>query len=128
MATITDPTGTPSIVYNRSGLTIVEVDANGTTQGAGTPIPRLSAETVALVSFAFSGLHQAVVLPDDAEVGDVVEVYVSGANDVNGFLFPPSGESIGLGAANAKVNFTSARGLRFRKIKSTVWNVVGYPN
>lgn len=119
MTTIVDPSGTPSVIYNRSGTTVVDLVGNGSTQGGATSIPRSSGVTIALVD-ATAG-NTSVVLPDDAQIGDVVEVY--SLNDFNSSaadVFPPSGERINQLAQDLSIG---VYGAIFRKLTATRWGV-----
>lgn len=114
MTTIINPAGSPTIVYNKSGTTIVSVTANGETQADATSIPRLSGVTVANVTLPDSS-NLSVKLPSDAEIGDVVEVYGPGFN-----VFPESGSTIVGGFVNDKI-VPLQNGLIFRKLGPTLW-------
>jgi hypothetical protein len=69
------------------------------------------------------------VLPTDAEVGDVVEVYSTGGRD--GRIFPPVGEAIGSRPAStgtnndAGVSVPLLSGVVLRKISATQWMPIG---
>lgn len=122
MATIVNPSGTPTIIYNRSGTTIVTVTPTGNNSQAGAAaIPRSSGRTVALC--APSAGQNSVIMPSDAEVGDIVEVYTT-SNATNLNVFPQSGGSLGLAGANASIPLQdSGRFLRY--IGSSNWVVLG---
>ena len=125
MTTVVDPNGTPVPIYNKSGTTIQNIAANGVTQGSGTSISTRSETTVVLVtSSTGGGGNTAVVLPDDGDVGDVVEIYATGAFvDV----FPASGHSIGDNAADMQVQVKRTDGANlsggrsFRRMTATTW-------
>lgn len=118
MTTIVDPSGSPSVVYNRSGTTIIPVTASGTTQGAATEIPNISGEQVIMVTVS-SGSHYAVKLNASADIGTVVEVYQA-SGPVAFHVFAPTSQSIN-GDTGADI---TGIGVRFRKVASTDWRVL----
>lgn len=121
MTTIVDPSGTPSVVYNKSGTTVVAVTAHGTDQTGAASIPRLSGVTVAVLSIPDDS-NYAVKLPGDAEIGDVVEVYASS----NFNVFADVGSTILGISSTAEVGpETAGMGFRFRKVGSSSWGAVG---
>lgn len=96
MVTITAPSSNPTPTYNRSGTTIDFVTGS-LLSSSPMPITRVGGHTV-VVSMQTTG-DTFMQLPSDAEVGDVVEVFMfesfSGHNNViqapssaviNGFL------------------------------------------
>jgi hypothetical protein len=121
MTTIIDPHGTPEPVYTRSGTTIQTIAGNGTTLGAATPIIGLSGYSVVIVEATSSPANQAVVLPDDAQIGDVVEVY-SATGGAAAIVFPPTGETIGQPASLTLQ--PGGTGILLRKIAATAWRFV----
>jgi len=131
MTTTVDPLGTPSVIYNRGGTAIVEVSPSGSagTGNAATPIPRVSQLTVALVST--SAGHNDVLLPDDAEIGDAVEVYTLwDGSSVPARVFPNVGEAIGNLATSVGTNLNASlgvgsTGMVFRKVSSVLWVPIG---
>lgn len=128
MTTVVDPAGTPVPIFTRSGTTIVEVLASGTTQGSGALIPNASGYTVAVCKTDNNGGKNAVVLPTSAEIGDLVEIHavaLPATGGVNLFVFPPSGETIDEGAANAAAGWNGPYSRLFRKMSATGWRVVG---
>lgn len=117
MTTVVDPLGTPVIIYNRSGVAIVEIEA------ANSPVevvPRVCGHMVVLVTTTQSSSH--VQLPSDAEIGDVVEVHLVNETHVKVFMDTPSGESI---IFTGEVHHGT--GCLFRKLSSTLWGRVGKP-
>ncbi len=74
MATVLDPLGSPSIFYNRSGLTIQSVAAAGTTGSGATQLILPTGHTTLMVTPSAS--NTGVKLPADAdtEVGDLIEL------------------------------------------------------
>lgn len=140
MTTVVDPLGTPSVTYNRSGTSIVSVIGGATSGSTGStgigndanPIPRVSQTTVALVTTSFGPTHNILVrLPDDAEVGDVVEVYRNISSTEGPMVFPNVGEAISLHPASTGTNNAASTivndnsGLVFRKVSSTLWMPIG---
>ena len=122
MVTVTDPKGTRQVHYNRSGTTIVDVTAVGENIASAVPIPCESEVTIAIVTVDY--LQLAVSLPDNAQVGDVVEVH----NTVTGFpihVFPDAAStwllySGGNGQSQSAVQYSGT----FRKVAATVWAVI----
>lgn len=114
MTTIIDPSGSPSPVYNRSGTTVMTVVANGTTLGSATPIPYYSGETIVRIEASDDPRHTAVVLPDDAEIGDTVEAYATGYPAA---VFAPTGTTI----ITSTQKQVTDDGARFRKVSATRW-------
>jgi len=118
MTTVVDPSGSPTIIFNRGGATISSIEAAqpGADASAATEIPRYSEVTVALVS-APTSTSRWVRLPADAEIGDTVEVhYVRDNGSVSDLVvFAPDGETIGV--SNSR---TAADGT-FRKTSATGW-------
>lgn len=94
MTTVVDPTGTPSVTYNRSGITIIEVAASTNENSPGQMPSSLSGHTVALVSVPGSGVDNYVRLPDDCDVGDVVEAYCAGQGANALFVLLPVGDTV----------------------------------
>jgi hypothetical protein len=142
MTTVVDPLGSPSVTYNMSGTAIVSV-VGGPKAGGGpigddaVPIPRVCQTTVALVVSGFSGaLFGLVRLPEDAEVGDLVEVYQDPVSTESYLqVFPNIGESIGGGYSRPASTGTNSAagcavdgvhgGAAFRKVSSTLWMPIG---
>lgn len=91
MTTVLTPAGTPTVIYNRSGLTIDSITATGTVMASAAAIVRYTGHTVVLVSTPDSS-NVGVVLPDDAEVGDVVEVHNIAPISQGMSVFVPSGQ------------------------------------
>jgi uncharacterized Zn finger protein len=118
MTTVVDPVGTPAIIFNREGTTIISIEAAepGTVVSDATEIPRYSEVTVVLVS-APTSTSRWVRLPDDAEIGDIVEVhYVRDNVDVGSLhVFAPEGETIATSNAHDAVDAI------FRKTSATGW-------
>lgn len=140
MTTIVDPLGTPSVTYNRFGTAIVTVSGAATSgsiasTGVGNdanPIPRVCQTTIAMVTTSSGPTHNILVrLPDDAEVGDVVEVYRNIGSTESPMVFPNVGEAISLHPASTGTNNAASTivndnsGLVFRKVSSTLWMPIG---
>jgi hypothetical protein len=116
MTTISTPSGTPTIIYNRDGLTVDAISGNGTTSGSATAMTRYCQHTV--VSVTVTTNNTAVKLPTGAEIGDVVEVYNVAGFPLAPDVFPPSGET--LVNSNTDISCTGG-GAIFRKVTSTSW-------
>ena len=124
MTTIVNPAGSPTIIYNLSGITVVSVTASGTSQATAAIIPNASGHTIANVTIPDSS-NFCVILPSGSEIGDVVEVYApTDTHEIN--VFPDSGSTILGLAMNAGVNpATAGMGFIFRKIGASSWGAVG---
>lgn len=132
MTTVTDPGGTPVPVYNRSGTTLVALNAANVNVG-GTPssnpsdyapITRYSGWTVALATTG--NFTSGVRLPDDAEVGDLVEVHCVLGTATSLLVIAASGDTISAGSPNfVTITVNVAAGKLFRKTSATNWQVVG---
>lgn len=118
MVTVVDPNGTPAPVYTRSGTTIQEITANGLTQNDATQIVAVSGWTVVVVNTPDTS-NNSVKLPDNALIGDLVEIHKAGASLE---IFPAAGDSI-----NSQPPNDPAAGRLFRKFTSTNWKAVGSP-
>ena len=150
MTTITNPGGTPTAVYNRSGLTIANMTAGQPQSGSDdTPvwtdavaITRFSGHdivTIGIQGNTTGGSNFLAKLPTSTEIGDIVEVYPKRTGIIGSpglLLFPPIGESInGLAAATGTGSTggygvggdSSNIGVLFRKIATTAWRTVGGP-
>lgn len=135
MTVIIDPLGTPEPVYTRSGTTMQTILANGSTQGDATPITAVSGLTVvtAVISNEFFEPNtelpvpqRAVKLPDDAQIGDVVEIHVGIADghesEAQLLVFPASGDTISKLPANSSVPVNQIiSAASFRKMTATNW-------
>ena len=115
MVTVVDPLGTPVPVYNRSGVAIVQV-SGGTTMSPGI-IPQVSGITVAIVTT--SPGNDKVQLPSGAEIGDVVELVLSGGSGSD--TLAPAGEDFFPAGSNSIA--TNAATI-MRKVTSTSWSAV----
>lgn len=120
MTTIVDPAGTPSPLYNRSGVTIASINAAGEFGGPGsaTAITSYSETTVVLVTAPDSN-NFGVVLPSSAEVGDVVEIYYVSGPVAQIVIWAPSGDTV-----NGSSFVQIVNGI-YRKVSSTAWRGVG---
>lgn len=121
MTTVSSPSSSPVPVYNRGGVTIASVTADTTP----VPIVRFAGTTVVIVNGGEDSSSKSVVLPSDAEVGDIVEMYADQAtiNFGGGFTFHvDSGSSIlDLGAGGNPDVFCI-----LRKVSATLWAVAAY--
>lgn len=114
MVAIIDPNGTPQPVYTRGGVTIQTVIATGTTFGGAAQIVAPSGYSV-VIADCTDNTDTGVILPDDAQVGDVVEVYPV---DYFAKVYAPDGEGI---AENDFVQVGDNEGVRLRKVSATLW-------
>jgi len=114
MATIIDPLGTPSVVYNRSGTVLIAIDAAGLIASTGAAIPNVCGHTIVVATWI--GVDdQAVVLPSSADIGDIVEIFAVGGETVR--VFAPTGETVAAGVIFVENN----KGCRCIKMSSTNW-------
>ena len=121
MTTIVDPAGTPTIVYNRSGTTIYELAVPVVDPVVPVSVERYSETTVVIIDTEEGFPRPAVELPDDAEIGDVVEIYVKDdvSNSETVDIVAPAGETFV--ASNVSANRLIGR--IFRKISATRWGL-----
>lgn len=127
MATITDPSGSPVIVYNRSGKTVVSVTANGTSSGAAAVIPSIVAKyTVVLVAADPQGMpNGAVMLPSNPEIGDIVKVCVmpnsAGAGPLVSVYAPGTTQFAITGSGSAGPVHVGAPSQEFSYLSPSLW-------
>jgi hypothetical protein len=114
MMTILNPSGTPTIVYNRDGMTIASITAAGSTQGTATAIVRYSGVTAVVVDYGGDNSH-GVILPSSAEIGDTVMV----SCPYQCRLYPDSGSSIDANSTDQSVSVTA---LMWVRTGSTLWS------
>lgn len=82
MVTITDPTGTPTITYNKSGKVIMYLQPNdGTAFIDAIEIPHLAEDTIVIINPALEGdaTSGAIKFASDFDLGDRVTVHISHA-------------------------------------------------
>jgi len=132
MATVLDPAGTISVVYNSSGKTLLASVQGGASIGPNFPFPTGSVATalphyseVMIVPVLFNSTGYAVALPASADIGDEVYIFPdpsSSGGSQNVTVFPPNGESINLLPAstgsNSGVNVGAGH---FIKVSATNW-------
>lgn len=98
--------------------------ANGASKAAATEIPHSSHTTIALVhATSNTTLHTGVRLPSGANIGDVVEVYVTNSDDIDDStvaIYPPTGEQYTANTSHFEIALGGA-GLLNRKIDSITW-------
>ena len=96
-------------------------------------IPRRGAVTVAVITTTATpkGTNNAVTLPKDAQINDVVEVHMDPASTGPGVLvFPNQDEAIGKSDKSTGKNSASVatgvgdRGVVFRKVSKSLWLIV----
>lgn len=122
MTTVLSPSGTPTVFYNRSGMTI-----DSLTAAASPPsIAHYTGHTVVLVTPDADTSH-GVQLPATSavDIGDVVEVCVA-AGPITGRsfqLFPASGDTINItGAADTAISVEIM--VVVRKTATSTWTVI----
>lgn len=123
MTTTIDPGGTPTVIYNRDGATITALNSAGSGQSSSTPIVRYTSTTIVVVTSTTSPTQQGVRLPNDPEIGDVVETYHAGqlAGSAGSFhVYPASGWYIGDQAVDVGIAIPSC-GAVFRYLGSSLW-------
>lgn len=120
MMTVIDPSGTPTPVYNRDGVTLLgTITAAGNSQGTATSIPHFSCHTV--FGLASGGAGTGVILPSSADVGDYFDFY--SADGVGAQIYPPVGGQFiptSSFAVNDPVGLSQGR---IRKVSSTLWAI-----
>lgn len=121
MVTVVDPLGTPVPVYNRSGTAIIELPAGLSV--SPTPIPAIAEITVVIVNYIDAvNDGRYLILPDDADVGDVIEVYENANSSPS--IYPPSGETFINGASGPLSIGGNLNGVMFRRVTSTHWSAL----
>ena len=108
------------IVYNRGGVVIVEMTAQGTNASSGSTavVPKSASRTVVLLHVTSS--NYAVSVTDDFEIGDVVDFYTNSQSLSAPTVFLPSGETIFDGNDTDPTNI--AYGVKhMRKVTSDKW-------
>lgn len=117
MATIVDPLGTPSVIYNRSGTALFTINAAGTNVSTGAAIPYVCGHAVAVATW-ISVSDFVVVLPTGTEIGDCVEIFCTTTDSIT--VLAPTGESVPGGSLSVDKN----KGCRCIKVSSTDWYVI----
>ena len=119
--TVFDPAGSPVITYNRDGVTVQNmVGGTADTFAAAVAIVRYSQVTIVVVSSPNSTEDPSVLLPSNAEIGDVVEVYgdyTTPLGRVQPTTWAQTGDTI-MRRSGAGI---SAAGARFTRVSSTDW-------
>lgn len=120
MTTVVDPLGTPVPIFNRGGLAIIEVDAVGDTPTSGPIIPAFCGHLIAVITSTEN--NYAVRLPTDAEVGDLIEVYLDPSSAFGAaVVWSQTGEGIGTSSGPSSMSIGSATGAFLRKVTDTLW-------
>lgn len=110
--------GMPPEQALRLGYELVSVNAAGTTQGTAAAITG-NGNIYAVVTPAAS--QQGVMLPANAEINSVVVIVPTAATPLI-TVYPPTGGTIDLLAANAGLAFTTAnKNAYFVKTSATNW-------
>jgi len=147
MTTVIDPLGTPSVIFNRSGTSIMTIAAGlvtSPTANDAPEIPSVCGHMIVLVSTIFrQGLDDSFVirLPADAEIGDGIEVYPQAATAIplalpakvlvpvgNTLYNPTLPTAVGQNndpGYHVSAGGGTAPGVLFRKVSSTNWQLVG---
>lgn len=110
-----------TIIYNRDGTTIdtyVATGINGPWTST-TNIIRVSSKTVVILEVASNAY--GVNLPSDAEIGDVVEIYLDQTN-YNGCHIRTAGAGETFLQGVNQTAFSGAAS--FRKVSSTKWGMI----
>ena|ERR1700761_1397383 len=125
MTTITDPAGSRSVTYNREGTTISSISGNGTAQGSATPIVRYSQKSIVVaLSSGSPTVNDAVMLPPDAEIGDVVEVYPDPASTAACRVWAPSGFLLSLPGGGGPLVLQGEGGGIFTYLGNSLWGAM----
>jgi hypothetical protein len=75
MTTVTDPLGSPTVFYNKSGIVYLELQCSSTEAHTPTIIPHLSGTTLLKLTRAIqSGASAGFKLDSGFEIGDVIEI------------------------------------------------------
>ena len=116
MTTVVNPGGSPTVVFNLSGITVVSV----ATSASPVAIPYYSGVIIALITTSAEEGDGEVILPSSAQVGDVVEIYnaTPTVHAVN--VDVPEGQSFLAGS----VGTLSFAGY-FRMLPGGSWGVIG---
>ena len=121
MTTVIDPAGTPIVVYSRSGKTIYDLEVPVVDPVVPVAIARYSETTVVIIDTEEGNPRPSVELPADAEIGDVVEIYVKDdvSNTDTVTIVPPAGETF------VATDITANRLVWriFRKLTATRWGL-----
>lgn len=121
MATIIDPLGTPSIVYNKSGTVLIAMNAAGNDASTGAAIPNVSGHAIVVATWVGNSDY-AVVLPSGNDIGDIIEIFGVFVFNNTISVFPAAGETVQTGS---QVDIRQDRGCRFIKTSSTNWSYIG---
>lgn len=116
MTTVVDPFGTPTAIFNRSGVTIIDFDASTSTIPQVPDVP--SGHTVLIVREPSpqTGPY-SVQLPANCEIGDVIEVYRAPAEAM--VIYLASGENFLF--SGSSVSTLTGQHLLLRKVSATEW-------
>ncbi len=106
----------PALATNIIGDVSSGLTATGSTQGTALALSSVINE-VSTVS-ASTGVR----LMPDMSPGDMIHVHNSGASTLS--VYPPTGESIQSGAANAAFSVATNRAALFIKRSNTAWSAV----
>lgn len=118
MTTVIDPAGTPVAVFNKSGTAVIDMTIS---TGDGQPdvaIPYFAGDTIVRVNATFISGNAAVggvVLPEDAQIGDHVQIASVGSASFN--YIAPTGETID----GSSSHFSLGGFIWLRKIDTTDW-------
>lgn len=115
MITVTNPSGTPSVTYNRDGKTIINVTAAGGGQSGAATFSTYSGWTVVIVTASAGGL--GVILPNSADIGNIIELHLTRTDAVM-YAYSESGGQINSNGTNNGVSFKQAT---FTKVADNTW-------
>jgi hypothetical protein len=133
MTTVIDPLGTPTVVYNRSGVNIQSVTANGagstSPSGSAPVLNTVSGYNVILVTVPDAS-NVDVVLPSNSDIGDVFELHnVSTAAAIQ--VWPSGSMTLASLATSSPFTVSPATapgfaryGTVFRMVSATMWAIL----
>lgn len=119
MTTVLDPFGSPVVIFNKTGLSIFEVSANG--NDGTNPAVISSVSSVMVVNIILNSGNTDVELPDNADIGDTIEMYSDGGG---ARIYPASGDSIEGFSPYYEHLGSKVKPVVMRRYSSTHWRIV----
>lgn len=113
--------GVPAEVAKRTGVTIVNVTTNGSTQNSTGGLLKGAGNKIVLANVAAAS--GAVTLPFEAGAGDLVEVYNLSATNA-GQVFPHTGGTLNQLVADDGTGLPINSSLVAVKVSATSWRVM----